>query len=93
MYAVRQRRVRVLLMAYARVVSVLCCVCPLATAVLLYRFSVVATQTFKLPLRVVQFAFTEMEHVRDVDEIECLLANLIYRVSQLAQYSLQVNSV
>eukprot|EP00752_Nemacystus_decipiens_P013829 g12278.t1 len=40
---------------------------------------VVATQTFKLPLRVVQFAFSKMEHDRDVDEIECLLANLIYR--------------
>ncbi|CAM9631518.1 unnamed protein product [Laminaria digitata] len=38
-----------------------------------------ATQTFKLPLRVVQFAFLKMEHERDVDEIECLLANLIYR--------------
>lgn len=41
-----------------------------------------ATQTFKLPLRVVQFAFLKMEHERDVDEIECLLANLIYRVSR-----------
>eukprot|EP00903_Cladosiphon_okamuranus_P015911 g14696.t1 len=40
---------------------------------------VVATQTFKLPLRVVQFAFEKMEHERDVDEIECLLANLIFR--------------
>ncbi|CAN0571892.1 unnamed protein product, partial [Ectocarpus sp. 12 AP-2014] len=36
---------------------------------------VVVTQTFKLPLRVVQFAFQRMEHERDVDEIECLLAN------------------
>ncbi|CAN0367414.1 unnamed protein product, partial [Ectocarpus sp. 13 AM-2016] len=42
---------------------------------------VVVTQTFKLPLRVVQFAFQRMEHERDVDEIECLLANLIFRVS------------
>lgn len=42
--------------------------------------SVVATQTFKLPLAVVQFAFRKMEHERDVDEIECLLANLIFRV-------------
>ncbi|CAN0302920.1 unnamed protein product [Ectocarpus sp. 12 AP-2014] len=40
---------------------------------------VVVTQTFKLPLRVVQFAFQRMEHERDVDEIECLLANLIFR--------------
>lgn len=45
------------------------------------RCSVVVTQTFKLPLRVVQFAFQRMEHERDVDEIECLLANLIFRVS------------
>lgn len=49
-------------------------------------FSVVATQTFKLPLRVVQFAFEKMEHERDVDEIECLLANLIFRVSELVQH-------
>lgn len=43
--------------------------------------SVVATKTFKIPLSVVQFAFLKMEHARDVDEIECLLANLIFRVS------------
>lgn len=46
--------------------------------------SVVATQTFKIPLSVVQFAFRKMEHERDVDEIECLLANLIFRVSLIA---------
>lgn len=40
---------------------------------------VVATKTFKIPLSVVQFAFLKMEHARDVDEIECLLANLIFR--------------
>lgn len=40
-----------------------------------------ATHAFKIPLRVVQFAFLKMEHERDVDEIECILANLIFRVS------------
>ncbi|CAM9121385.1 unnamed protein product [Sphacelaria rigidula] len=40
---------------------------------------VVATKAFKVPLSVVQFAFLKMEHERDVDEIECLLANLIFR--------------
>lgn len=46
-----------------------------------FSYSVVATKTFKIPLSVVQFAFLKMEHARDVDEIECLLANLIFRVS------------
>lgn len=45
-----------------------------------------ATEAFKLPLRVVQFAFEKMEHERDVDEVECLLANLIFRVSEPAVF-------
>lgn len=52
-----------------------------AMGTLIRLLSVTATQTFKLPLGVVQFAFRKMEHERDMDEIECLLANLIYRVS------------
>lgn len=53
---------------------------------MLFSCSVVATQTFKLPLRVVQFALEKMEHERDVEEIECLLANLIFRVSEPCKY-------
>lgn len=59
----------------------LVCVCVRVFMLFLPR-SVVATETFKLPLRVVQFAFEKMEHERDVDEIECLLANLIFRVRE-----------
>lgn len=69
-------------MIFARVLAILL---SLFAVSFCCRFSVVATQTFKLPLRVVQFAFEKMEHERDVDEIECLLANLIFRVSHLFQ--------
>lgn len=44
--------------------------------------STVATRVFKIPLGVVQFAFLKMEHERDVNEIECLLANLIFKASE-----------
>ena len=55
---------------------------------LVFVSSTMATQTFKIPLGVVQFAFLKMEHERDIDEIECLLANLIYRVSPNRMFSL-----
>ncbi|CAM9154842.1 unnamed protein product [Ascophyllum nodosum] len=65
----------------------------------LVRKIVVATEVFKLPLGLVQFAFLKMEHERDVDEIECLLANLIFRnlvkgyIAHKAKFLVIANSI